>query len=169
MKPVLEKSRIFLTPFELEDIALLHQTFTHPFIRKYLFDDEIISKEMAKEIMAINEEKFDKENWGLWKITTKNDNAYSGFAGLWQFFNEDQPQLIFGLLPVKKGLGYATEASIAILDYAFTHLNYRYLTASFDTINVASEKVCQRIRMVREGERKLNSRMTTFYRIERPQ
>ena len=52
MKPVLEKSRIFLTPFELEDIALLHQTFTHPFIRKYLFDDEIISKEMAKEIMA---------------------------------------------------------------------------------------------------------------------
>ncbi len=166
MISLLETNRILLKPFVQEDLELLHDTFTNPFVRKHLWDNEIISIEQTNEILEKNRETFDKENCGLWKIITKDHNAYVGFAGLWRFFHEDQPQLLFGLMPTATRLGYATEASLAIISYAFKHLKLEYLIASFDSINKSSERVCQRINMKKVDERVINGKATTFYRIQ---
>jgi [ribosomal protein S5]-alanine N-acetyltransferase len=167
MKPMLETQRVTLIPFTLLDLTLLHKTFTDPFIRKYLWDDEIISLEQTKKILDLNENTFREQNWGLWKIITKEDDAYAGFAGLWKFFEEDQPQLLFGLLPMKTRSGYASESGSAIINYAFDVLSFKRLTASFDSDNSASEKVCRRLNMTKVEDREMNGRMTTFYKIER--
>ncbi|WP_394336181.1 hypothetical protein [Adhaeribacter arboris] len=39
-----------------------------------------------------------------------------GFAGLWFFFEEDQPHLLYGLLPEYTKSGLATEAARAVRD-----------------------------------------------------
>lgn len=77
----------------------------------------------------------------------KSNGAYAGFVGLWMFFDEKQPQLLYGLLPDKTGLGYATEASRAIIHYAFNELKFNYFIASCDTPHTASRKVCERLNM----------------------
>jgi [ribosomal protein S5]-alanine N-acetyltransferase len=143
MKVKLETERLILIPLELSDLHLMHATFTNYFVRKYLWDDEIITVDQTSDILELNESAFDKEGWGLWKVIVKNRQAFAGFAGLWKFFDERQPQLVFGLLPGNTGLGYATESSAAIVNYAFDQLGYIYIVASFDTFNSTSEKVCQ--------------------------
>ncbi len=167
MKPIFETERLRLIPFDANDLDLLHWTFTNPFVREYLWDNEIVSTELTKDILVINEQQFDHNNCGLWKIILKSDYTYAGFVGLWMFFNEGQPQLLYGLLPEQEGLGYATESSKIIIDYAFNKLKFDYLIAACDTPNVRSKKVCERLKMKMIEEKEMNGKMTTFYRLDK--
>lgn len=167
MQYLLETDRLSLVPFNWNDLPILHQTFTNSFVREYLWDNEIIAPEQTKEIMLTNERHFEKDHWGLWKIMLKKDNIYIGFAGLWFFFEEAQPQLLYGLLPDYIKWGYATEASKAVMDYAFNALGFQYLVAACDTPHTDSKKVCERLGMKRIEEKEINGKTTTFYRIER--
>ncbi len=83
MKKTLETDRLILLPFSPEELEVLHRTFTDPFVRQYLWDDQVISREQTEEILQTNEEYFEKDNWGLWKIIRKKDQTYVGFTGLW--------------------------------------------------------------------------------------
>lgn len=157
-----------LIPFAAADLELLHQTFIHPFVRKYLWDDQQISIDQSREILEQNTHYFEKQSWGLWKLMLKENNTYAGFAGLWMFFDEHQPQLIYGLLPEFSGKGYATEASQAVIKYAFEKLHFTYLSASYDTPHSASGKVCERLGMQWVGDKRFEGKSITFYRIENP-
>ena len=156
-----------LIPFALSDTNSLYQTLTDPFVRKYLMDDEVISYEKAKEFIHTNEKQFEEQGCGLWRILVKEATIYAGFAGLWTFFDEEQPQLLYGLLPANLKNGYATEASKAVVDYTFTALNFSYLIAACDTPNADSKKVCVRLDMVEFEEKEINGNTTTFYRLEK--
>lgn len=164
---VLLTKRLKLTPFERNDLELLHHIFSDPFVRKYLWDDEIIQKELAQEILDTNHTHFEKSGWGLWKVFLKESREFIGFAGLWMFFEEQQPQLLYGLLPAFTGKGYATEASNAVIEYAFGTLGFHYLTASFDAGHLPSEKVCQRLGMKWVKEEMKGGKPTVFYRLDK--
>jgi [ribosomal protein S5]-alanine N-acetyltransferase len=166
-KKILATARLDLIPFEAAEVDLLHKTFTDPFVRRYLWDDEIISPDQTKDIMSISDDFFHDEGWGLWKIVTKEKKEYAGFTGLWKFFEEQQPQLLFGLLPAFIHLGYATESSKAIIEHAFSTLQFHHLIASFDVPNAASEKVCQRLGMTKVEVKQVNEKPTAFYRIDK--
>ncbi len=168
MKPTLTTSRLTLIPFEKEDLAVLHLTFTNPFGRKFLWDDEIIPLETTKDILTKSETYFQQHHWGLWKILLTAQQRYAGFAGLWYFFDESQPQLLYGVLPDQTNQGLATEASEAVIQYAFEQLGFSYLTASCDTPHTDSKKVCERLGMKLVEEKNINGKSTTFYRIDRP-
>ncbi|WP_373495514.1 GNAT family N-acetyltransferase [Aquiflexum sp.] len=159
--------RLKLIPFDRNDLDFLHQTFTDPFVRKYLWDDEIIPRELAQEILGTNHAHFEKSGWGLWKVILKESKEFIGFAGLWLFFEEQQPQLLYGLLQAFTGKGYATEASNAVVDYSFGLLGFHNLTASFDAGHQPSEKVCRRLGMKKIKEEVVNGKPTVFYRLDK--
>lgn len=154
MKPLLETKRLQLIPLELKDLEWLHQAFTNEFVRKYLWDNVIIPREKTEEILLINQQYFETLSWGLWKIVTIKEKLCVGFVGLWFFFEEPQPQLLYGLLPEYTGRGYATEASGAVIDYTFDNLKFRYLVAACDTPHRASQKVCDRLGMIEVEKKK---------------
>src|SRR5687768_8720231 len=101
MSRSLESTRLRLDAFTLSDVDLLHTTFIDPFVRKFLWDDESITREQARDILVTNDETFREKGWGLWKIFRKDDDTFVGFVGLWNFFEEGQPQLLYGLLSKK--------------------------------------------------------------------
>ncbi len=166
MKPVLKTKRLTLTSFNPTDLDLLHNTFTDPFVRKYLWDDQIIDLEQTRKILQSNEDYLKKYNWGLWKITLNPQAEYVGFAGLWFFFEKTQPQLLYGLLPEFSKQGYATEASRTIIDYGFNKLNFEYLLAACNFENQASRKVCERLQMQLVAEKEMNGQITAFCRLD---
>ncbi len=163
---ILTTTRLRLTPFQRQDKEVLHRIFTDPFVRKFLWDDEIIPAAQTESFLEKNEQHFAKDHWGLWKIQQKDGETIFGFAGLWYFFEEPQPQLVYGLLPAYAKKGYATEASQAVIDYAFQTLKFPYLIASCDTPHQDSKRVAERLHMDWVEEKTMNSRPTTFYRID---
>lgn len=161
---VLTTERLKLEPFQKADVAILHQIFTHPFVRKYLWDDEEITQVKSKSILDENELHFRQDGWGLWKILALTEHDLIGFTGLWPFFEETQPQLLYGLLPIFCGKGYATEASQAVIHYAFHHLKFNYIDAATDELNLMSIRVVERLGMLPLKRISEDANTTLFYR-----
>ncbi len=120
---------------------------------------------LSGEILEESIQKFRQQKWGLWKIVLRG--KIIGYTGLWRFFNEEQPQLIFALLPDYTKQGYATESARCIVNYAFNVLDYEYLVAALDTENLDSAKVCRNLGMHLSSERKIDGKPTSFFTLKR--
>lgn len=164
---LLEHQDFVLIPFETKDEDLFHTMNTDPFIRKYLWDNEVMPRDTSREILAKNEAYFLKEGFGLWKIQLRKEKEPVGYTGLWYFFNEPQPQLLYVLKKEFTGRGIATEVCNIIIDYAFSRLGFNYLLASTDEPNLASQKVAERIGMKKSGVKQIDGKSTIFYRINK--
>lgn len=163
--PHLFTERLELAPIAKEENEETWLIFTEPFVRKYLWDDTIISLETVGDILRENRHCFEERNWGLWWILEREKGIKLGFAGLWIFFAEDQPQLIYGLLPQYWGKGFASEAAHQLCTYAAQDLGFLYLTASCDLANTASQRVALQIGMEKYKEEVIDGKPTCFFKI----
>jgi len=159
--------RLVLTPFRYKNYNLFHQISIDPYVREFMWDDEIIPLEAAKEIMQENESHFEKNNFGIWKVTLKETDEIIGFTGLWYFFNEPQPQLIYALLKQFTKQGYALEFSNAIIEYSFKTLDFEYLIAATDEPHLESQKVAKGLGMKFHEKRIEDDKPTLFFKIEK--
>ena len=167
MEHELFTERLNLTPFQKEDYELFHQINTEPYVREFMWDGEKIPLNTSKEIMQINNGHFEKDNFGVWKVTLKETNEIIGYTGLWYFFDEPQPQLIYALSEQFTKKGYALECSKSIIQYAFDKLGFQYLIAATDEPHLASQKVAKKLGMRFFEKRIENGKPTLFFKIEK--
>jgi [ribosomal protein S5]-alanine N-acetyltransferase len=173
MNLVLETSRLILKPILITDLPIFHHILTDPYVRKYLCDNLIFSQQQTAEMIAESQKLFASENLGLWLLETKNkvkqvksdrlDREIMGFVGLWYFFNENQPQLAYALLPEATKKGYATEAATKIIEYCFDRLSYDYLVASSDKPNLESHQLAARLGMKQVAEKHIDGNPILFF------
>lgn len=164
MHPELHTSRLLMRPVGQTDFDILQTILTDRFVRRYLCDDQILSAEHIQEFIRVSEQTFDEGKYGLWLLNELSKNRVIGLAGLWSFFDEGQPQLLYALLPAFTREGYATEASAAIIQYCFATLAFPYIDASFDEPNVASLRVAERLQMTFLKREWINGSPLLFYR-----
>ncbi|WGV27734.1 GNAT family N-acetyltransferase [Halotia branconii] len=156
MKPILES-----------ELSTLHMILTDSYVRKYLCDDKIFSLQQVEEMLKQSRIYFEEERFGLWFININSESEVIGFVGLWYFFDEEQPQLIYALLPKALKKGYATEAATKILEYCFDELGYEYLVASCDRSNLESQKVAEKLGMKKIEEKIVNGNPILFFKLEK--
>lgn len=166
VRPQLHTQRLLLNPLSLADHTSLHELWIQPTVRKYLWDDVVISAEQVTDILRTNLEQFAKEQSGLWGIHLKGAPHLIGFCGLWYFFEEPQPQLLYGLGQGYYQKGYAQEAAHSVIEYAFSTLGFSYLTAAIDAPHQASIRLAERLGMKRFRQDILEGKPTLFYRLE---
>jgi [ribosomal protein S5]-alanine N-acetyltransferase len=164
---IFKTQNLVLKPILESDLSILHPIFTDPYVRKYLCDDLVLSLQQVEEMLAQSIKQFEEERCGLWFIEINSELEAIGFVGLWYFFEEEQPQLIYALLPKATKKGYATEAATKIIEYCFEELGYEYLLASCDRPNIESQKVAERLGMRKMEERVVNGNPIVFFRLEK--
>ena len=99
MTLILETQRLLLKPILESGLNTLHAILTDSYVRKYLCDDKIFPLQQVEEMVRVSQNNFAEKRFGLWFIETKNEPEIIGFVGLWDFFDEEQPQLAYALLP----------------------------------------------------------------------
>ncbi|WP_167854988.1 GNAT family N-acetyltransferase [Mangrovimicrobium sediminis] len=162
----LDTARLRLVPLSPADLAEFHAINTDAFVRRYLWDDELIGQSVSADILDQSQRCFLDARWGLWKIIARECGAYLGYAGLWCFYGETQPQLLCALHQHFTGQGYAREACAEIIAYAFGRLGFRYLLAATDEGNRDSAHLCKRLGFGFVEERVIDGSVTHFYRME---
>lgn len=168
MKPVLQTRRLKLKPISKNDAENLQKIFSSEFVRKYLFDDEILSRRQIEEFIEISDGTFAENNYGLWAIARiEEPDEFIGVVGLWHFFEESEAQLLYALLPDFAGKGLATEAAKEVVRYAFNKLDYERLAASCDAPNTDSQKVMRRLGMKKFSEETIDGKSIVFYEIRK--
>ena len=166
MSLILETQRLLLKPILESEISTLHAIFIDSYVRKYLCDGKIFSLQQVVEMQTESQKNFEEKRFGLWFVETKSEKEIIGFVGLWDFFDEKQPQLVYALLPKATKKGYASEAATKILEYCFNELGYQYLLASCDQPNIESQKVAERIGMRKVDEKIVNGNPLVFFKVE---
>ncbi|MEG3860254.1 GNAT family N-acetyltransferase [Microcoleus sp. herbarium12] len=164
---ILKTDRLVLKPILDSDLHTLHRIFTNSYVRRYLCDGEIWSLQQVEEMLAENQKLFAEKKFGLWFMETNTEQEVIGFVGLWYFFEEEQPQLVYALLPTATKKGYATEAATKIIEYGFDELGFEYVVASCDRPNIESCKLAARLGMRQVEERIVNENPILFFRIDK--
>ena len=164
---ILKSQRLILKQILDTELKTLHRIFTDSYVSRYLCDGEIWSLQQVEEMLAENQKLFLEKKFCLWFMETNTEQEVIGFVGLWYFFEEEQPQLVYALLPTATKKGYATEAATKIIEYGFDELGFEYVFASCDRPNIESQKVAARLGMRQAEERIVNENPILFFRIDK--
>jgi ribosomal-protein-alanine N-acetyltransferase len=182
----IKTSRLALRPIVARDLDQLHQLWTHPDVRKYIWDGVAITREDAAALIEQSADYFARLRYGLWAAvpileertrqqTDQNTASHSdadliiGFCGFWLFRNPPELELIYGFDPAYWGRGFATEAALAIIEYGFDRLSFHSIAGSTDAANSASARVMERAGMKLIKRDVVSGLDTLFYAISRIQ
>ncbi len=158
-------TRLALTPLTALDSPWFWRVNTHPHTRAHLWDGDIISTQHAADVLSQSAAFFRHQGFGLWKA--RHADAAVGYYGLWFFFDEPQPQILYVTDPEHTGRGYAQEAAAAVARYAFDTLGFAHLHAAVDAGNTASRGVARALGMRSVSEDVVDGKPTVVFRLER--
>jgi ribosomal-protein-alanine N-acetyltransferase len=159
--------RLTLRPLTIDDIGIIHQIWTDAGVRKFMWDDEIISLEEASAVVEKSVKYFRCKGYGLWAVLPRGEEQIIGFSGYWFFHEPPQLELLYGIITDQWGKGLAPEAAKAMLRYGFEELGFDEVKASADAANVASERVMEKLGMKFTTRREAEGLDTIFYTIKR--
>jgi ribosomal-protein-alanine N-acetyltransferase len=164
--PALATARLALRPATPADLTALHAIFTDARVRRWLFDDRIVSEAAAREIIDASTASFAGRGFGQWTIREEGADPVIGCAGL---FSADgvEIEILYAVDPAHWGKGYATEAARAVLDHGFLTLALPRIAARADTPNRESIRLMERLGMRFEEERPIDGRPTVHYALAR--
>jgi RimJ/RimL family protein N-acetyltransferase len=165
--PSLRTATLQLRAAAHADLDALHRLWTHPEVRRYLFDDRAVSLEEARRFLEGSDASFREDGYGLWLFFEKESEDPAGFAGFLRT-SAGEPNLIFGTRPDRWRRGYAKDAASAVIAYVFEVLGRPRIVADVDEPNLASIRVLERLGMQRTGRAIVKERPLLYYALERP-
>jgi len=164
--PILMTARTRLRPLSAADVPALHCFWTDAKVRRYLWDNEIISRDRVAAIVEESTASFRALGTGLFALeVAERPGVLVGFCGLRQLADSDQIELLYGILPAYWGEGLVAEAAREILRYGFAHCGIARVVGVTDTPNQRSVRVMQRIGMVFQERRQHKGLDTVIYSI----
>ena len=163
----IETPRLRMRPFEPGDVDELHRVFIDPGVRRFLLDDQIVSREWVEEEINASIARFKAGSAGLFCVFAKDDGILMGFCGFRPFFEPPELQLLYGLLPAYWSRGFATEAARAMIEFGFGELGFDRLVASVDVPNITSVRVLEKLGMTIDRRETINGLDTAFYILGR--
>lgn len=160
--------RCLLRPLAVDDATSLHALWSSPGVRRFLWDDEIISLARTVEALERNERLFHEQRFGLWGATPRGASDLIGFAGLWPFREPPEIELLYGVEEHAWGRGFATEIAHAVVKYCFDSLAMAAVRASTDAGNVASSRVLEKLGFRLVHRDVVGGLNTVFYELVQP-
>jgi RimJ/RimL family protein N-acetyltransferase len=161
MQRTLATPRLVLRPATADDLDALHTLWTHPEVRRFLWDDQLISRDAAAATLS-DCLHLAADGLGLWvcELPGAAGPQAVGCAGLLPVSTATEydaelagmVEPLVALDPARWGRGYAHEALGALLDYATAALRLRRLAGVTDVPNHASDRMLRRAGFQARGE-----------------
>jgi RimJ/RimL family protein N-acetyltransferase len=167
MTSVITTARLTLRPLRVEDLDSVHALWTDAGVRRFLFDDQIISREQAASEISQSIERFETDGCGLWGAWLRKESELVGFCGYRPFHEPPQLQLLYAFYPNQWSKGLATEAARAVIRFGFEALCCESVIASADAPNAASLRVMEKTGMTFDRRETINGLDTISYKLVR--
>ncbi|MGI9324136.1 MAG: GNAT family N-acetyltransferase [Pseudomonadales bacterium] len=165
---VLSTTRLVIQPIQSADEERLLRLWRDPEVRRYLWDNHIISEDEVKAIQQGSDRCFAEYGAGLYGIAAVDQpNDLVGFCGLRKFEQGELLELLYGMYPQYWGKGLVTEAVKAVLTHGFEQCGIERVIAATETPNQPSVRVMQRLGMAFSERRQWHGLDTVFYTLTR--
>lgn len=152
--PVLATERLTLRPATVADTDRLWQHWTHPDVRRYMFDDREMPREEAAS-WIIEQQSFAGRGLGAWVIET-HEGGFVGHICLTDVHDlapayDGEVEFGIALAPEAWGRGYAAEALRAVLKHGTGTAGLARILGVYDEPNLASRRLQEEAGFVRLG------------------
>lgn len=144
---MIETDRLILREITLDDVAELFKLHSDPEVQKYTGEPVVESMEEMHRSTASRIINYEKYGYGRWATILKSGQQFIGWAGLAYLPEFDEIDLGYRFMPEYWGMGLATEASRAILDYGFDTLKLKRIVAIALKEHKASIRVMEKVGM----------------------
>jgi [ribosomal protein S5]-alanine N-acetyltransferase len=165
--PSSETACLALRPLDADDLDDLHRISNEPAVRRYLWDDEPVSRATVRDLVARSRRAFLGENVGLFGVRSRGREDLLGFCGLVRLEGMDEMELAYELTASVWGRGIATEAALACLRYAFERAGLERVIAAADPPNTASLRVIEKLGMKPAGNLNPRAPNEHYYALHR--
>ncbi|MGH9369287.1 MAG: GNAT family N-acetyltransferase [Thermoanaerobaculia bacterium] len=167
LRAAIETERLALRPAATEDVDGLYRLWTHPEVRRFLWDDLAIARERAAAVVEDSLASFEKEGLGLFVAALRPDPRLVGFCGLRRFGEDREVEILYGIEPGLWGRGLATEAARAVLRHGFENLALDRIFAGADAPNAASFRVMEKLGMSFSKRLEIGGREVVYWAVSR--
>jgi ribosomal-protein-alanine N-acetyltransferase len=127
------------------DARELHDLWTTPGVRRFLWDDCVIPFEQTATTIETSVRLFAERGFGLWGARRHDRPRLVGFGGFWYFREPPELELLYGVAEEAWGAGVATDVGRAIVEYGRRSLRMPVIHASTDLANAASVRVLEKL------------------------
>ena len=147
--PTLRTARLVLRAFRSGDLDGLAAMNAEPEVRRFLYPGRTLTREDAWMQMTTAIGQWGLRDYGLFAV--ESDGRFAGRIGLLHPLEWPEPELAYALDAPFRGQGFATEAVIAVRDWAFARFGFARLASFILQTNVRSARVAARVGAVKEG------------------
>ena len=142
METVIDTGRLLLRRFTTDDLEAFYQLGSRPEIIRYAQSTPLASREQALEFMkAAPFHDYATYGYGRFACVWKATGDVIGFSGVKYVPEIEDTELGYRFLPEYWGMGLATEAGAASIEFARSTLGLGRLVAMVHPDNVASARV----------------------------
>ena len=146
MEKVIDTGRLLLRRFTLDDLQAFYQLCSRPEIIRYAQSTPLASLEEARAMMhAAPFHDYATYGYGRFACVLKDSGAVIGFSGVKYVTEIGDTELGYRFLPEFWGMGLATEAGRASIEFARSDLGLRRLVAMVHPDNEASARVLAKL------------------------
>ena len=170
----LETPRLVLHDKRADDLDFVASLYADQDVMRWIGDGRTLPRDETEarffRVLDIESEP-GHERWDAFKILArKSDGVRVGQAGMLRCAIDDVPEIEIGwwLAPFAWGRGYATEAALALRDFAFGELQLDHLSIVLQAENARSVAVARRIGGIFAGEAVYRERSVTRYLVPNP-
>lgn len=151
---ILETERLILRHLTLDDLDALFAIYSNAEVVRFIPDVSTTVEETKEEIEWFQHGHPKHPELGLWATVYKETGQLIGRCGLlpWEINGRSEVEIAYLLDEPFWGQGLATEAAIAIRDYARSQLGLTRLVCLIEAENVASVRVAEKLGMAFEQE-----------------
>ncbi len=174
----LETERLFLRPLSMDDLDLLAGFYADPEVMRYIGPGGVADRERSRQSLERMLAGFEAEGYGQLAVERREDGVFMGRCGLllWDTASWTPTRCADAKGPVETevgyllgrdywGHGYATEAALAVRDWAFSNLELERLIALIYAENSRSIGVARKLGMEPDGEVEIFGRRVTVYAL----
>ena len=151
--PTLETERLILRPPTLEDFPRWCELLADEEASQYI--GGVQSKHQVWRIMATVVGMWALHGEGMFSVLDKKTGLWLGRIGPLHPYGWPGREVGWSLHPDAQGKGYAMEAAVATIDYAFDILDWPEVIHCIDPRNGPSEKLAERLGSYNQGPRPL--------------
>ncbi|WP_025743319.1 GNAT family N-acetyltransferase [Aquimarina pacifica] len=169
MNTLIETKRLVLREITFDDKEELFLLHSDPKVQKWTGEPVIKSMKEVEQSIAIRLKDYREYGFGRLAVIQKETSKFIGWAGLTYLPEFDKVDIGYRLKKKFWGMGYATEASKAIIDYGFKVLNLDLIIAIALPENKTSIRVMEKIGMVYDKKAPYDEiiQEAIWYKLER--
>lgn len=153
MDAVIETERLLLRPILAEDLDGWAELMGDPDSSRFIGGP--VPRGAAWRGMATMAGSWALHGFGMFSMVDKASGRWIGRTGPWQPEGWPGTEVGWGILKSAQGQGYAYEAAVASIDWAFDELGWDDVIHCIDPANVASRRLAERLGSVNRGPGKL--------------